>query len=115
MFKINDSVTVEGKATAYAGSAITDAKVIYRVKRKVNYPRWYYWRRPYFNSEPQEITHGETTTDASGNYEIDFKALPDSSVDQKDLPIFKYEVTADVTDINGETHSTSTLISISDP
>ena len=112
MFKINDSVTVEGKATAYAGSAITDAKVIYRVKRKVNYPRWYYWRRPYFNSEPQEITHGETTTDASGNYEIDFKALPDSSVDQKDLPIFKYEVTADVTDINGETHSTSTLISI---
>jgi len=88
-FKINDSVTVHGKATAYAGSTITDAKVIYRVKRKVNYPRWYYWRRPYFNSEPQEITHGETITDASGNYEIDFKALPDSSVAQKDLPIFK--------------------------
>lgn len=111
-YKVNDSVTVIGKATAYTGSNITDAKVAYRVKRVVYYPRWYYWSRPYFNSTPQEITHGETITDASGKYEIDFKAIPDNSIDKKSLPTFSYEITADVTDINGETHSTTTYVTI---
>ena len=47
-FKIKDSITVEGNAKAYAGSNISDAKVTYTVKRKVQYPTWWYWRRPYF-------------------------------------------------------------------
>ncbi|MDB4292372.1 MG2 domain-containing protein [Maribacter sp.] len=111
-YKVNDSVLVKGRATAYAGSNITDAKVAYRVKRVVYYPRWYYWYYPYNNTTPQEIAHGETTTDASGNYEIDFKALPDTSIDKKNLPTFSYEVTADVTDINGETHSTTTFVTV---
>ncbi|MFS4482186.1 alpha-2-macroglobulin family protein [Hyunsoonleella sp. 2307UL5-6] len=111
-FKINDSVTITGNALAYAGSTITDAKVEYRVLRKVEYPRWYSWYRSYTKSAPQEITYGETTTDASGNFKITFKALPDEATDKTNLPVFKYEVTADVTDINGETRSTSTLISV---
>ena len=109
-YKVNDSINLSGKATAYAGSTISDAKVVYRVKRIVNLPRWYYWSRPYFNSTPQEITHGETTTDTSGNYEIIFKALPDSSIEKSSLPTFNYEVTADVTDVNGETRSTTTNV-----
>jgi uncharacterized protein YfaS (alpha-2-macroglobulin family) len=109
-FKVNDSIKVYGKARAYAGSSISDAKVVYRVKRIVNFPRWYYWYRPYYNNAPQEITHGETTTDASGKYEIVFKALPDSSIEKSDLPTFNYEVTADITDINGETRSTTTNV-----
>ncbi|MFD2823078.1 alpha-2-macroglobulin [Lacinutrix iliipiscaria] len=111
-YKVNDNITVNGQALAYAGSNITDAKVVYRVHRKVKYPEWYYWYRPAFISEPQEITHGETITDASGNFEIKFNALPDESVDQKSLPIFYYEVTADVTDLNGETRSSRTTISV---
>ncbi len=110
--KVNDSVTLKGTALAYAGSNITDAKVIYRVSRKVQYPDWYYWYRPWFNSEPQEITHGESTTNAKGEFEITFKALPDESVDKKSLPIFQYEVTADVTDVNGETRSSTTIVNV---
>ncbi len=109
-YKVNDSIKVSGKATAYAGSSISDAKVVYRVKRIVNFPRWYYWYRPYFNGTSQEITHGETTTDSSGKYKIEFKALPDTSIEKSDLPTFNYEVTADVTDINGETRSTTTNV-----
>ncbi|MGB5666153.1 MAG: MG2 domain-containing protein, partial [Maribacter sp.] len=111
-YKVNDSISVTGKATAYAGSNITDAKVVYRVKRVVNFPSWYYWSRPYFDSSPQEISHGETLTDASGKYEICFKAIPDNTANKKDLPVFNYEVTADVTDINGETHSTTTTVRV---
>ena len=111
-YKVNDSVAVNGTATAYAGSNITDAKVSYRVKRSVYYPRWYYWRYSYNNTSAQEIAHGETTTDASGKYAINFKALPDNSVDKKNMPTFTYEVTADVTDINGETHSTTSYVTV---
>ncbi|SDS70966.1 alpha-2-macroglobulin family protein [Winogradskyella sediminis] len=109
-YKVNDSIIVNGTAIAFAGSNITDAKVVYRVKRYVRFPSWYYWRRPYFNAEAQEITFGETKTNAKGEFEIAFKALPDDSVSKDNLPVFNYEITADVTDINGETHSTSTNV-----
>ncbi len=111
-FKVNDIIVVKGVAKAYAGSNITDAKVVYRVHRKVQYPRWYYWYRPYFNSEPQEIEHGEVTTNENGDYEIMFKAMPDQSVSKEDLPIFHYEVIADVTDINGETRRATTIVNV---
>ncbi|MEP1487645.1 MAG: MG2 domain-containing protein [Algibacter sp.] len=111
-FKVNDSVTVKGHALAYAGSNITDAKVVYRVHRKVEYPRWYFWYRPQANSESQEITHGESATNSKGEFEITFKAQPDSGVDKTSLPIFKYEVTADVTDLNGETRSATTSVNV---
>ncbi len=111
--KINDSVTVKGEAIAFAGSTITNAKVVYRVKRNVQYPNWYYWYNRYaYTSEAQEITKGETSTDAKGHYEITFKAIPDESVDKANLPIFNYEVSADVTDINGETRSTTTIVKV---
>ncbi len=111
-YKVNDIVTLSGKAIAYAGSNITDAKVSYRVKRVVSYPRWYYWYNPQYRSTPQEITFGETTTDADGNYTINFKALPDVSAIKQNNPTFTYEVTADVTDINGETHSATSTVTI---
>ena len=88
-FKVNDTVKVTGIATAYAGSAITEAKVVYRVHRKVQYPRWWYWYRPMHISEPQEISHGETTTDGEGKYDISFEAIPDKSIAIADLPIFQ--------------------------
>lgn len=111
-FKVNDSVTVKGNAIAFAGSNITDAQVVYRVKRQVRMPRWYYWGRNSYNSEAQEITFGELKTNAKGEFEITFKALPDESVSKENLPVFNYEITADVTDINGETRSASTTVRV---
>ena len=111
-FAVNDSVVAKGNAKAFAGSNISDAKVTYSVKRTPRYPQWVYWRSPYVNSTSQQITNGETTTDASGNFEIPFKAIPDTSIDKKLLPVFDYEITADITDINGETRSTSTVIHV---
>ena len=111
-YQVNDSIKVTGKALAFAGSTISEAKVVYRVKRNVQYPSWYYWRRPNYNSNIQEITFGESVTDADGQFEIVFKAIPDASTSKKNLPVFTYEVTADVTDINGETRSASTIVRV---
>ncbi|MEB8344986.1 MG2 domain-containing protein [Flavobacteriaceae bacterium KMM 6898] len=111
-YRVNDSIALTGNATAFAGSPITKGKAVYTVRRDVQYPQWYYWSRPYIRSTIQEIAHGETITNEEGKYEIKFKALPDSSIPEKDQPIFTYEVTVDVTDINGETHSTSKIIQV---
>ncbi|GAA3636814.1 alpha-2-macroglobulin family protein [Flavivirga jejuensis] len=111
-FKVNDSITLKGNALAYAGSNITDAKVVYRVHRKVAYPRWCFWYHPVFSSESQEIIHGESITNEKGEFEITFKAIPDQSADKTNLPIFNYEVTADVTDLNGETRSATTIVHV---
>lgn len=115
IYKVNDSITVAGNAKAYAGNNIDGAAVKYRVVRKVQYPIWFWgWGRfPSWDGQEMEITNGETTTDANGDFKIKFKAIPDEAVDKKNQPIFIYEVSADVTDINGETRSGNTEVRVS--
>lgn len=110
-YKLNDEVTVNGMAKAYAGNVIDGATVKYRVVRTVNYPYWYWWYRSYNSGTSEtEITNGETTTNDTGAYIIKFKALPDESVSKTSYATYNYRITADVTDLNGETHSTETSV-----
>lgn len=116
-YRLNDSIEVTGTAKAYAGNNIDGANVKYRVVRKVRYPIWwgwgrYYKRGPVGNSDQMEIANGEIKTDAKGEFKITFKAIPDESVDKTSQPTFYYEVSADVTDINGETRSGNTSVAV---
>nr|MBC8415510.1 hypothetical protein [Candidatus Cloacimonadota bacterium] len=105
-FKINDNVTIKGSAKAYAGFNIDNADLTYRVVRTVSFPYWwYYWRCIPYNMSQVEITNGRAKTDENGKFEIEFKAIPDLKIPEKDDPTFTYQVFIDVTDINGETHS----------
>lgn len=112
-FKLNDEVEVTGVAKAYAGNMIDGAKVSYRVIRKVNYPYWWWWYRPYYNSGGDvEILNGEVTSDDTGAYRIKFKALPDETVSKESQATYQYQIIADVTDINGETHTANTYVNV---
>ena len=111
-YKVNETVEVTGKAESFAGTRISDAQVTYRVKRKVQMPRWWYWYRPAFRSEAQEIAHGKIQTDSQGKFIIRFKAIPDLSVSPDQHPVFHYEIFAEVTDINGETHTATTTVNV---
>jgi uncharacterized protein YfaS (alpha-2-macroglobulin family) len=110
-YRLNTAVKVTGEAKAYAGSNIDGAVVNWRVVRRVRFPYWFWWWRPFPQGSAREIAHGTTTTDADGAFALEFTALPDRSVDPKSLPVFTYSVTADVVDVNGETHSASTEVS----
>jgi len=103
-YRLEDSVRVQGIAKAYAGNAIDGATVKYRVVRQTRYPFCFYCR-PFPSSPSQEITNGTIQTDAQGKFKIVFKALADRNVNPSTDPVFQYKVYADVTDINGETHS----------
>jgi hypothetical protein len=116
-YRVNDSIEVTGTAKAYAGNNVDGAKVSYRVVRKVRYPIWFVWGGyykgfPSGDNEEMEITNGETKTDVTGEFKIKFKAIPDESVDKKSQPTFYYEVSADITDINGETRSGNTSVAV---
>jgi TonB-dependent SusC/RagA subfamily outer membrane receptor len=111
-YKVNDSVTVKGDAMAFSGSKIGKAKVSYSVVRTILYPNWYYWTNRYQYSDEEEIESGETMTNGTGEFEIIFKALADEEVRKENFPVFHYEVTANVTDINGETRSSTTTVNI---
>ena len=112
--KLNDKVSLQGKATAYTGAAVDGAKVRYRVVRQVRYPDWwswwYWWRAP--QSASQEIAHGTTTTQADGTFPIEFVARPDLSVAEKEEPTFQFSVHADVTDTAGETRSAQRVVNV---
>lgn len=115
-YKVNDEITVTGNAKAFAGNTINEASVKYRVIRKIMIPFWRHgydeYIQPPSSQEQMEIANGEATTDANGEFIIKFKALPDNALDKKNQPVFYYEVTADVTDINGETRSSETTVAV---
>ncbi|WP_159447490.1 alpha-2-macroglobulin family protein [Moheibacter sediminis] len=119
-FKLDEEVTSKGKAIAYSGATIDNAKVVYRVYRQTIYPYWPWWKRGYipYGEPEEEITQGETTTDSDGKFEIKFNAKPaqkNSLTKGKEEPrTYNYRVIADITDINGETRSSEQSITVGD-
>ena len=110
-YRLGDSIRVTGYAMAYAGNAIDGGKVVWQVKRNAFFPHpWAFWRTGYPNTSEQEIAHGVARTDATGKFYLVFPALPDRHVARNTDPEFHYTISADVTDINGETRSGSTVI-----
>ncbi len=105
--QVNQNVIVLGLAKAFSGSTISDAKVVYTVTRTVLQSY-----RSYIPEIAETVISGETKTDASGKFTIEFIAKPPENAAPKGLPVFSYLVKADVTDINGETRSTETTVKV---
>ena len=112
-FILRDTVTLKGTALSFSGAMVSGARFSYHIKRTVRYPRWYYWyHSSYAREGDREIAFGEGMTDAAGEFAINFSAEPDETVSKKEHPVFHYEVTVDVTDLNGETRSTTFMVKV---
>ena len=112
-YRLDDSITVTGTAKAYAGNVIDGAKVAFNIQRNARFVYDWLWRgrtRP--QSGNQQISNGEIVADATGKFKIIFKAIADEKVDKKNDPLFDFSISADVTDLNGETRSSSTLVTV---
>lgn len=103
-------ITVRGNVVAFAGNAISDGKVRYRITRNV---RFNIWKHGIFHKPVSEtlITEGNTTTDKNGSFPVKFTAEPDFTADSNAAPVFIFTITADITDAAGETHTASLDIS----
>ncbi|MFA5012717.1 MAG: alpha-2-macroglobulin family protein [Ignavibacteria bacterium] len=115
-YKLGEMVPVRGLAKSYSGANLDNASVKYKVVRKALYPRWFYdWFSNYFGTSKTNetvILNGTTKTNENGEFEVNFKAIPDESVSIGLKAYFNYEITADVTDINGETHSKAMNVAV---
>ena len=104
-YESGDTVKTRATARSYAGVPVQGASVRYKVVRRK--PLWWWSYSRYWNlgvignsSDDEEIGSGETTTADDGTFEVDVPmTLPKS-----DHPLFyNFVVTADVTDVGGET------------
>lgn len=112
-YKLGEPLSIHGQAIAYAGNPISNAQVRFRVTRQASYPFRDFRSRYIFPSgPPSEILNGEIQTDADGKFTVTFNAAPDLTIPSAKKPVFTFNVMADVTDIQGETQSGSTMISV---
>ncbi len=110
-FQLGQQVQLSGKVQAYAGYGIDGATVSYRVQRTSSFPwwRWRWQQMPQVNS--REVAFDTVHTDENGAFTLSFLAQPGQ--DLRHNPLYNFVVTVEVTDITGETHSTSTSVFIS--
>lgn len=108
-YLLNQDVEIKGSAISYSGAGLSDATVSYRIVRKPMYRGWWY---SMYNTSNTEIISGKAITDNKGEFKINFNAIPDLSYPKNENTSFNYEIAIDVTDINGETQSTSKNITV---
>ncbi|QEC51308.1 A-macroglobulin complement component [Anseongella ginsenosidimutans] len=110
IYRLNDSVRISGKAESFSGFSIDKAEVRYTVTRAGNAALYQgkHWRSYiYPPADPLPITHGIAKTDEEGKFSLSFKAeASDTS------QVYSYQVTAHITDMNGETRSRSISVNV---
>jgi len=109
--KLGQTVEVEGVAEALAGYPIAEAEVSYKVQRQSS-PIWGRTWKWWNQSPAYDVVAGSATTDADGRFHISF-STEDGGSSQKEPSIYRYLVSATVTDITGETHTSTTQVFVS--
>jgi hypothetical protein len=106
-----EAVILKGEVKAFAGYTLPDTKIKYVINRYVH-PFWRWF--PPIHKETM-VTSGETTTDAIGQYSIQFTPEKDTNIrDSKIKQAYRYTITIDATDTKGESQQTITHLSVSE-
>ena len=100
-----DSASIDGRASLYAGAAVNDARVNYRVF--VSERRWYYWFRNPPATERELVAFGTSQTDDSGAFSFAF--LPSSDLARLRRQ-YEYTIEVDVADATGEVRTASIAV-----
>jgi uncharacterized protein YfaS (alpha-2-macroglobulin family) len=87
-YTFGQKITINGKATALAGSSVANAQVVYTI-----------------DANHEFLRTDTLTTDTFGNFTITFEAENEDNHSE-----VLYAIDATVTDLNGETHETNTSI-----
>ncbi|MBR4155993.1 MAG: hypothetical protein IKU01_04750 [Bacteroidales bacterium] len=108
LFKLNDKINLTGSVKAYAGFGLDNINYDYTVVRRASFPYRFLW----FDNQKQ-IAFGEGTTDANGNFNIEFELIPDKKLKDR-LPVYEYLITVNATNAQGETQTKTYTINASE-
>lgn len=109
-YKIGDTVTVKGCAKSYSGMPVEGAKVAYSLRHTL--PLWYF-RFGYFDMGDGFIKSDTITTAEGGEFSVKVPIIApkkDDALENLNKIFCNIELSVDVTDIAGETHSAQTEI-----
>ena len=105
-YEEGDTVVVQATARSYAGVPVQSARVKYKVVRRrafwwINYSRYWNLGAIGSGSANEELVSGEAVTDADGHFSVEIPmVIPKTQY----AMFYNFVVTADVTDVAGETH-----------
>ena len=111
-FKLNEEVELNGSVKAYAGFGLDNVNYNYTIVRRAYFPYRFWWFANYDNNKKQ-IAFGEGSTDANGNFNINFELLSDKNLKDR-LPVYEYLITVNATNAQGETQTKTYTIKASD-
>ena len=112
LFKLNDKINLTGSVKAYAGFGLDNVNYNYTIVRRAYFPYRLWWFANYDNNKKQ-IAFGEGTTDANGNFNIEFELIPDKNLKDR-LPVYEYLITVNATNAHGETQTKTYTINASE-
>ena len=105
-YKIGSTLNIQGDALAYAGFPLDEVSYSYKVMRSVSFPFWRWWFGFYpLRNETIQVAYGEGITNEKGEFDFDFRLIPDAAYSEKSGPLFTYTIQVNVTDKQGETRS----------
>ena len=107
-YKYGQTIELKGKAMMFSGVPLSNSTVNYEIKKQNI--RWrYFWWYPRGNDNENSIL-GEAKTNEKGEFTIKLDLKKDENLEG--IQVDNYEVTASVTDINGETQSAETNVKV---
>ncbi len=107
-----ERITITGEAMTYAGPAVAEAGVSYRIYvEEVRWAYGYFGRRGGGGGGERELlASGTTTTGAAGSFSFDF--TPPANLSGGGYRGYRFVVEADVSDQTGETHAATTTFGL---
>ena len=107
-YKYGQTIELKGKAMMFSGVALSNATVNYEIKKQNI--RWrYFWWYPRGNENQNSIL-GEVKTNEKGEFVIKLDLKKDENLEG--IQVDNYEINASVTDINGETQSSTENVKV---
>ena len=107
-YKYGQTIELKGKAVMFSGVPLSNATVNYEIKK--HNIRWmYFWWYPHGNDNENSIL-GSVKTNEKGEFTIKLDLKKDENLEG--IQVDNYEIEASVTDINGETQSTTENVKV---
>ncbi|EJL69181.1 alpha-2-macroglobulin family protein [Chryseobacterium populi] len=107
-YKYGQTIELKGKAAMFSGVALSNTTVNYEIKK--HNIRWrYFWWYPQGDDNENSIL-GEAKTNDKGEFTIRLDLKKDEKLEG--IQVDNYEISASVTDINGETQSAETQLKV---
>ena len=107
-YKYGQIIELKGKAMMFSGVALSNATVNYEIKKRNIRWMYFYWF-PRGNDNENSIL-GEVKTNDKGEFTIKLDLKKDETLEG--IQVDNYEINASVTDINGETQSSTENVKV---